>query len=111
MEQSTSKGCSNPSVHNSPPIKLPTEFEDLNNGYKDIHPAAIEENTRAQSSSAEWFNARKCRLTASNFGRVLRRKSAPSEKNSRGAFFAQSHFQPPQLTMGEEMKAKQNLST
>lgn len=65
MEQSTSKGCSNPSVHNSPPIKLPTEFEDLNNGYKDIHPAAIEENTRAQSSSAEWFNARKCRLTES----------------------------------------------
>lgn len=39
MEQSISKGCSNPSVHNSPP----TKFEDLNNGYKESHPAAIEE--------------------------------------------------------------------
>lgn len=94
MEQSTSKGCSNPSVHNSPPIKLPTEFEDLNNGYKDIHPAAIEENTRAQSSSAEWFNARKCRLTASNFGRVLRRKSAPREKIPEEHFLPKVIFSP-----------------
>lgn len=39
MEQWTSKGFSNPSVHNSPP----TKFEDLNNGYKESHPAAIEE--------------------------------------------------------------------
>jgi len=78
MEQSTSKGCSNPSVHNSPPIKLPTMFEDLNNGYKESHPAAIEENATAQSSSAEWFNAMKSRLIASNFGRVLRRKSLKS---------------------------------
>lgn len=105
MEQSTSKGCSNPSVHNSPPIKLPTEFEDLNNGYKDIHPAAIEENTRAQSSSAEWFNARKCRLTASNFGRVLRRKSAPSEKFLRSIFCPKS-FSAPSVDYGRRNESK-----
>ena len=72
MEQSISKGCSNPSVHNSPP----TKFEDPNNGYKESHPAAIEEKKMAQSSSAEWFKAMKSRLIASNFGR----KSAASEK-------------------------------
>ena len=105
MEQSTSKGCSNPSVHNSPPIKLPTEFEDLNNGYKDIHPAAIEENTRAQSSSAEWFNARKCRLTASNFGRVLRRKSAPSKKFLRSIFCPKS-FSAPSVDYGRRNESK-----
>lgn len=44
MEQSISKGCSNPSVHNSPP----TKFEDLNNGYKESHPAAIEEKKVVQ---------------------------------------------------------------
>ena len=84
MEQSTSKGCSNPSVHNSPP----TKFEDLNIGYKESHPAAIEEKKMAQSSSAEWFNAMKSRLIASNFARVLRRKSAASKK------FLKSIFRP-----------------
>ena len=86
-------------------IKLPTEFEDLNKGYKDIHLAAIEENTRAQSSSAEWFNARKCRLTASNFGRVLRRKSAPSKKFLRSIFCPKS-FSAPSVDYGRRNESK-----
>ena len=86
MEQSISKGCSNPSVHNSPP----TKFEDLNNGYKESHPAAIEEKKMTQSSSAEWFNAMKSRLIASNFGRVLRRKSATNEKFLKSIFCPKS---------------------
>ena len=34
----------------------------------------IEKNTRAQSKSAEWHIARKCRLTASMFGNVMNRR-------------------------------------
>ena len=34
----------------------------------------IEKNTRAQSKSTEWFEQRKCRVTASLFGQVIKEK-------------------------------------
>ena len=51
-----SQGCGNMSVHNTSPVHLLAEHSD------------------------QWFEARKSRLTASNFGRVLKRKAMPSDK-------------------------------
>ncbi|VDI62477.1 Hypothetical predicted protein [Mytilus galloprovincialis] len=62
------------------PVNLPHEFTILNNDYADFDNQALELNTRQQSHCKEWFEARQYRLTSSNFGRVLKRKSAPSDK-------------------------------
>ncbi|XP_074645883.1 uncharacterized protein LOC141902143 [Tubulanus polymorphus] len=40
----------------------------------------LEHETRMQRDSSLWFNERQYRLTASNFGLVLNRKAAPTEK-------------------------------
>lgn len=40
----------------------------------------IEQNTRDQAGSALWKNERKIRLTASNFGKIMNRKSAVTQK-------------------------------
>lgn len=73
-------GCGNMSVLNMSPVHLPHEFTILNNDYADFDNQALELNTRQQSHCKEWFEARQYRLTSSNFGRVLKRKSAPSDK-------------------------------
>ena len=41
---------------------------------------AIESSTRDQSDNNEWFKHRQCRLTASNFGAVLKRKKQDCSK-------------------------------
>lgn len=42
--------------------------------------AAIESSTREQSENIDWFKYRQCRLTASNFGAVLKRKKQDCSK-------------------------------
>ena len=42
--------------------------------------AAIESSTREQSESIDWFKYRQCRLTASNFGAVLKRRKKDCSK-------------------------------
>ena len=73
-------GCGNMSVFNISPVNLAHEFTDLNKSYDDFDNKELELVTRQQSDCKEWFQARRHRLTASNFGKVIKRKSAPSEK-------------------------------
>jgi hypothetical protein len=61
------------------PVTLPQEYRDLNIGY-DCDVQKLEITTRKQTNTKEWYEARKNRLTASNFGKVIHRKSAPSVK-------------------------------
>ena len=42
--------------------------------------AAIESSTREQSENIDWFKYRQCRLTASNFGSVLKRRKQDCSK-------------------------------
>ncbi|XP_074611360.1 uncharacterized protein LOC141865898 [Acropora palmata] len=42
--------------------------------------AAIESSTRKQSENIDWFKYRQCRLTASNFGAVLKRRKKDCSK-------------------------------
>lgn len=75
-----SQGCGNMSVHNTSRVHLPAEHKELNNDYSNVDPHLTEVSTREQANSDQWFEARKSRLTASNFGRVLKRKAMPSDK-------------------------------
>ena len=68
------------SVDNTSPVHLPAEHKELNNDYSNVDPHLTEVSTREQANSDQWFEARKSRLTASNFGRVLKRKAMPSDK-------------------------------
>ena len=54
----------------------------FNNSVKvDLESAfKIESSTRSQSNSSTWFNHRQYRLTASNFGKVLKRKKQDCSK-------------------------------
>lgn len=58
----------------------------------------IQNITVQQSLCTEWYNFRKQRLTASNFGRVLAREKKPSEA------FLRSLFQPKDLSKVESIK-------
>ena len=62
------------------PVCLPNEFKPLNQNTKCTNPCDTEVQTRNQALSDLWFKERKNRLTSSNFGKVLSRKSKPSEK-------------------------------
>ena len=61
------------------PVTLPQEYRDLNIGY-DCDVQKLENTTRQQTNTKEWYEARKNRLTASNFGKVIHRKSVHSVK-------------------------------
>ena len=79
---------------------MPEQYADLNNDYADCEPSTIEKITREQSDSTKWFDERKNRLTASNFGRVLNRKSAPNEKFL-GSLFSARQISAPSLDYGK----------
>ncbi|KAL3861756.1 hypothetical protein ACJMK2_007781 [Sinanodonta woodiana] len=72
--------CDNTSMTRASPICLPDEFKPLNQNTKCTDPCDTEVQTRNQALSDHWFQERKNRLTSSNFGKVLSRKSKPSEK-------------------------------
>lgn len=40
----------------------------------------LEQKTVSQSQNASWFEARKLRLTASNFGKIINRQQKPTGK-------------------------------
>ena len=79
---------------------MPEQYADLNNDYADCEPSTIEKITREQSDSTKWFDERKNHLTASNFGRVLNRKSAPNEKFL-GSLFSARQISAPSLDYGK----------
>ena len=100
MKMTDSKGCGHTSVHNPSPVKLPPEYQELNSP-EDIDVHQTEQNTRDQDNSDEWFEARKCRLTASNFGKVLKRKATPSEKFLSNLFCGKKSISAPSLDYGK----------
>ena len=59
------------------PVTLPEEFLGLNTGYA-VNSLSLERETRKQAECDLWKEARYCRLTSSNFGKVLLRKAAPT---------------------------------
>ena len=61
------------------PLKLPIEFSFLNKPMTTEEISSIEEKTRLQSKSEEWFSHRKGRITSSNFGKVIKRKKKATE--------------------------------
>lgn len=90
-----SQKCGDTCVHKKSPIPLSEEYKELNDDFGNFNPLDIELKTRAQANSQEWFSERQCRLTASNFGKILQRKAAVSDKFletlfSRKTIFAQS---------------------
>jgi len=100
-------GCGPTNFPKASPIKLPENFKILNNGYENFQPEEVEEKTRKQSNSALWFKLRACRLTASNFGRVLLRKATPTEKCLNNLFSKSSvRAIPLDYGKGNESKAK-----
>lgn len=100
VEPPMSDGCGNTDVFHPAPVPLPQEYMDLNMKYKDCDPIKIELHTREQSDSAQWYNERKNRLTASNFGKILQRKSTPNEKFL-GSIFNIKKISAPSLEYGK----------
>lgn len=100
MVISNSTGCGSTSVHNPSPVRLLPEYQELNSS-KDIDTHHIEESTRQQASSDQWFEARKDKLTASNFGKVLKRKAIPSEKFLSSIFSGKKSLSAPALEYGK----------
>ena len=88
---SSSIRCGDTSVFKPSPVTLPQEYRDLNIGYDcDVQKLEI---TRRQQAK-EWYEARKNRLTASNFGKVIHRKSAPSVKFLNNLFKIKDIYAP-----------------
>lgn len=92
-----SQGCGNMSVHNTSPVHLLAEHKELNKDYSNVDPHLTEVSTREQANSDQWFEARKSRLTASNFGSVLKRKAMPSDKFLGSIFCGNKSLSAPSL--------------
>ena len=75
-----STGCGPKIFPKTAPIKLPAEFEYMNRDYEHLDSVKLEFETRGQSKFENWQKERACRVTASNFGRILGRKSTPTDK-------------------------------
>ncbi|XP_078000273.1 uncharacterized protein LOC144452932 isoform X1 [Glandiceps talaboti] len=95
-------GCGPTTLPKTAPIKLPEEYRTLNKEHSQIDPETLEIETRGQANNKTWIKSRACRLTASNFGRILNRKSAPSEK------FLNSLFQHKSITAASLEYGKRN---
>ena len=61
---------------------------------------SVTKKTRQKANSNDWFNARKCRLTASNFGKILKRKSLPTDKFL-NTLFNSKEISAPSLDYGK----------
>lgn len=72
--------CGDTNVFLPPPVALPPEFSSLNDFAPCADPVGLEAATQDQQASLLWVKERACRLTASNFGSVLRRKAKPTDK-------------------------------
>ncbi|XP_060077044.1 uncharacterized protein LOC132556626 [Ylistrum balloti] len=79
--QVSSDGCGDTCVTRQAPVTLPCEFQELNQDHSVIQDyiIEIERETRAQSNSKLWIEARKSRITSSNFGKILKRKAKPTQ--------------------------------
>lgn len=86
---------------------LPQQFEGLGHSLRCSDTAGLEERTRNQGNSTEWMQARKQRLTASNFHRVLTRKTKITDKFL-DSIFLEHTFSVPAMEYGKrnEKKAK-----
>ena len=84
---------------------MPPEFTLLNQEYNNKDFIKLELITRQQSLSKEWFEARKSRLTASNFGRVMNRKSAPTVKFLKN-LFCTKQITAPSLEYGKRHESE-----
>ena len=75
----------------------------------------IKKNTREQSSSDQWFDERKIRLKASNFGAVIKRKRSIYPKSLLGKIRnPPKHCNPPTLCkwgMDQEENAIKHIIT
>ena len=103
---SANTGCGDLQFPKNSQIKLPSQFADLNDGYS-VDSGTLEFETREQAGSPAWREARKSRLTASNFGRVVSRKAAPSPSFLK-SIFNQVNVNAAPLEYGKrnELKAK-----
>lgn len=72
--------CGNVDILKPSPVSLREDLNYLNIGYLDIDPKDVEKSTREQANCLNWHNLRKNRVTASNFGKIMYRKSEPTEK-------------------------------
>ncbi|XP_062585063.1 uncharacterized protein LOC134255349 [Saccostrea cucullata] len=89
-----SVGCGDTTLHHKSPISLPPEFVNLNKIMTKEELKKIEIDTRKQNNSCEWYQHRKGRLTASNFGKVMHRKARPSDSFLRDVFNRSSKSSP-----------------
>ena len=103
---SANSGCGDLQFPKNSQIKLPSQFADLNDGYS-VDSGTLEFETREQAGSPAWREARKSRLTASNFGRVVSRKATPSPSFLK-SIFNQVNVNAAPLEYGKrnELKAK-----
>jgi len=86
---------------------LPEKFSKLKQQHFVQDPDHLEMTTRMQSESADWHKVRQNRLTASNFGQIITRKSLPNENLLSRLFQPkQIHSVPLDYGRRNESKAK-----
>lgn len=105
FEPILSTGCGDLCINQASPIQLPQEYAHLKDIYNVPLPEEMEKTTRLQSKSNDWFKARQQRLTASNFGQIINRKSCPTEKML-SRLFSKQTFSAPSLTYGKNNENK-----
>jgi hypothetical protein len=85
--------CGDTSVFKPSPVTSPQEYRDLNIGY-DCDVQKLEITRKQQANAKEWYEARKNRLTASNVGKVIHKKSAPSVQFLNNVFKIKDIYAP-----------------
>ncbi|XP_060589407.1 uncharacterized protein LOC132744663 [Ruditapes philippinarum] len=102
----TTNGCGNLCVTNSSQIRLPEKFQHLISHYTVTDPQTLEQCTRNQAMSETWHQARQNRLTASNFGDIMLRKSPPNEKLLSRLFSTSKDIHAPSISYGKRNESK-----
>lgn len=87
---------------NKSPVELPLEFNSLllNTTFACPDPEELEKKTREQADCSIWIQARKQRLTASNFHKVLARKAKVTDKFLENLFSPKA-FSAPAVDYGK----------